>query len=395
MKMNGILLLLLGLAQVTTAYYNPCYNYNTLSAVDRLITYTGQSPLRCDQRDINPGWYRFTGVSGNLKMPTNCPNKNRCGTHAPGWITGNHPSVADGVVTRTVCYHWSNTCCRWSNYIKVKNCGAFYVYELQKTPACYLRYCVEAPDPCSNYHYLYAANRLVTYTGQFPLRCDQRDINPGWYRFTGVSGNPKMPTNCPSKNRCGTHAPGWINGNHPSVADGEVTREVCYHWSYSCCRWRNYIKVKNCGAFYVYELQKTPTCSLRYCVAAYQDPCSNYKTLYAADRLTSYTSQSSVRCDKYDITPGWYRFVSSYGYGYPKMPTHCPSMNRCRTHAPGWMNGYHPSVADGVVTRTVCYHWSNNCCQWKNNIKVKNCGAFYVYELQKTPACYLRYCAEP
>ena len=74
-----------------------------------------------------------------------------------------------------------------------------------------------------------------------------------------------MPTTCPPVRRCGTHAPGWIKGHHPSVADGEVTREVCYHWTNDCCRWKNNIKVKNCGAFFVYELQKTPVCSLRYC----------------------------------------------------------------------------------------------------------------------------------
>ena len=67
-------------------------------------------------------------------------------------------------------------------------------------------------------------------------RCDQSDITPGWYRFTGVAGNPKMPTACPAVRRCGTHAPGWIDGQHPSVAEGEVTREVCYHWSNNCCR---------------------------------------------------------------------------------------------------------------------------------------------------------------
>ena len=131
------------LPSVTKGYYNPCYYYTTINAADRLITYTGQSPLRCDQTDINPGWYRFTGVSGNPMMPTQCPSINRCGTHAPGWMTAHHPSVADGEVSRRVCYHWSNNCCRWSNYIKVKNCGAYYVYELQKTPVCHLRYCGE------------------------------------------------------------------------------------------------------------------------------------------------------------------------------------------------------------------------------------------------------------
>ena len=50
-----------------------------------------------------------------------------------------------------------------------------------------------------------------------------------------------MPTTCPPERRCGAHAPGWMKGQHPSVADGEVTRAVCYHWSENCCRWKNSI----------------------------------------------------------------------------------------------------------------------------------------------------------
>ena len=121
-----------------------------------------------------------------------------------------------------------------------------------------------ASDPCSGYKLLNSPSRLVGNTAKSPLKCDRNDLNPGWYRFTAGAGD-KMPTSCPLKNRCGTHASGWLNGNHPTVAQGIVTRQVCYHWSSSCCNWKNNIRVKNCGAFYVYELQKPPTCWLRYC----------------------------------------------------------------------------------------------------------------------------------
>ena len=106
--------------------------------------YTGQSPLGCDQpgRGFTEGWYRFTGAAG-VRMPTKCPAKRRCGTHAPGWLKGGHPTVAQGIVSRKVCYHWSSGCCQWSNNIRVRNCGAFYVYELKRTPGCSLRYCGE------------------------------------------------------------------------------------------------------------------------------------------------------------------------------------------------------------------------------------------------------------
>ena len=74
------------------------------------------------------------------------------------------------------------------------------------------------------------------------------------------------------------------------------------------------------------------------------------------------------------------------------MPTSCVPKNRCGTHATGWLNGSHPSVEEGIVTRRVCYHWNSNCCNWKNDIQIQNCGAFYVYRLVKTPVCWLRYC---
>ena len=76
------------------------------------------------------------------------------------------------------------------------------------------------------------------------------------------------------------------------------------------------------------------------------------------------------------------------------MADSCPEKNRCRTHASGWLDGDHPSVQDRIVTRKVCYHWSNDCCNWSNNIRVLQCpGGFYLYELDKPPVCHLRYCS--
>lgn len=74
------------------------------------------------------------------------------------------------------------------------------------------------------------------------------------------------------------------------------------------------------------------------------------------------------------------------------MPTACVPINRCNTRATGWLNGNHPTVADGQVTRQVCFHWSSNCCYWSTNIQVRNCGEYFVYLLSGTPACSLRYC---
>ena len=74
-----------------------------------------------------------------------------------------------------------------------------------------------------------------------------------------------MPTYCVEINHCGTNAPGWFNGPHPSVADGASIVQLCFNWGRDCCRWSTCIRVRNCSGFYVYELTKSPGCRLRYC----------------------------------------------------------------------------------------------------------------------------------
>ncbi|CAH3036080.1 unnamed protein product [Porites lobata] len=121
-----------------------CISYFVLEDSDRNVANTDQKNLRCDQRDLIMGgythWYRFKGAAG-IRIPTFCVPTRRCGTHAPGWLNGSHPSVREGIVTRRVCYHWGSNCCYWKNDIQIQNCGAFYVYRLVKPPQCYLRYC--------------------------------------------------------------------------------------------------------------------------------------------------------------------------------------------------------------------------------------------------------------
>ena len=74
------------------------------------------------------------------------------------------------------------------------------------------------------------------------------------------------------------------------------------------------------------------------------------------------------------------------------MPERCVDKFSCGTHAPGWLSKSHPLVTEGVVDATVCFHWGSTCCFWSSQVKVRNCGGFYVYQLKQTPACSLRYC---
>ncbi|CAH3189906.1 unnamed protein product, partial [Porites evermanni] len=121
-----------------TCTVSECQNYGSLNNADRKITY-GRPNNYCD-RAIGPGWFRFEGSAGT-RMPTSCPPTNRCNTDATGWLNGGHPTVADGQVSRQVCFHWTSGCCEWSTTIKVRNCGLYYVYYLSSTPTCHLRYC--------------------------------------------------------------------------------------------------------------------------------------------------------------------------------------------------------------------------------------------------------------
>ncbi|KAL9961353.1 hypothetical protein ACROYT_G030273 [Oculina patagonica] len=115
--------------------------------------------------------------------------------------------------------------------------------------------------------------------------------------------------------------------------------------------------------------------------------CTSYSSLTNSDRKTTYVTKGSRLCDR--SLNGWYRFQGTAG---TRMPTSCTPITRCNTNAPGWLNGGHPTIADGKVTRQVCFHWSSGCCDYTTNIQVRNCGSFYVYYFSGTPTCPLRYC---
>ncbi|MCC6528501.1 MAG: hypothetical protein IT373_37995 [Polyangiaceae bacterium] len=86
------------------------------------------------------GWYRFTGAAGT-QMPEGPPPEFACSTDAPGWLSGGHPTVAEGQAARTVCFNWSGNACLWSSPVTVLNCASFYLYYLPDAPVCNLRYC--------------------------------------------------------------------------------------------------------------------------------------------------------------------------------------------------------------------------------------------------------------
>ena len=118
-----------------------CQNYQNLTNGNRKNTY-GAGVVTCDS-SLSPGWFRFQGDAG-IKMATTCVPDNHCGTHSTGWLNGAHPTVAEGQVTRQVCFNWNSNCCNWSINIQVLSCGDFFIYYISGTPPehpCHLRYC--------------------------------------------------------------------------------------------------------------------------------------------------------------------------------------------------------------------------------------------------------------
>ena len=117
---------------------------------------------------------------------------------------------------------------------------------------------------CNNYKNLRDANRKSSYKNRAKL-CDDK-LHVGWYRFVRAAGT-KMPTNLVPLRRCGTVNPGWLNGSHPSVEDGEVDRTVCFRAYNNRCKDPTVIGVKNCGSYYIYKLHQLSRCAMRYCGA--------------------------------------------------------------------------------------------------------------------------------
>ena len=117
-------------------------------------------------------------------------------------------------------------------------------------------------DACFHYKNLSDATRKSTYNTSHDVYDDAK-LPMGWYRFMGAAGT-KMLTTCVPEFRCGTYWSGWLNGNHSTVEDGEVTRTVCFKRG-SCCRYTVKISVKSCGSYYIYKLFATPYSNMRYC----------------------------------------------------------------------------------------------------------------------------------
>lgn len=214
----------------------------------------------------------------------------------------------------------------------------------------------------------------------------------GYYFCKCKSGfEHKEGIGCVKMNKC---ADSSLNECHPLA--------ICtsYYQSYTCtCPYGYYGDGRHCE---VNECQQgTPCTSNEECikyVGSYScnDPCSNHTVLEDHWRSTS-----NVRIDRdfYDnwahcdsALNGWYQLTGEFGQ---QMPEYCVPEYSCGTHLPMWLSGKHPTIEDGIVNRTACANWNENCCLWSITILVKNCAkGYYVYKLQQTPTCPMAYCVE-
>ena len=135
----------------------------------------------------------------------------------------------------------------------------------------------KAPDDCndgsccSNSTYIEINEprrsiKSIWKVGQVAL-CD-RGLRRGWYRFTSFVGG-KMPEQKMLPNNCGTHAPIWLKGTHPSKKGENVARRACINVLNidpdGCFNSFN-INITKCpGDYFVYYLRPPWYCSAAYC----------------------------------------------------------------------------------------------------------------------------------
>ncbi|XP_067285698.1 pancreatic secretory granule membrane major glycoprotein GP2-like [Pseudorasbora parva] len=408
---------------------DPCLNYESLDRPWRANNESADNI--CDERFSWNGWYRLFYNGMDIRMPETCVSSFSCNTFITLSLSDPHPQIEDGVVIREVCgSNYLGGCCDYKTRpIRVKACpGNYYVYELVKPQFGCAGYCTDvstisqpvsivSPDiftgsitlndnSCNNYNILDNYWRsTINYwhtDGDGNSHDDTLVEWDGWYRLFINGSSAQMPEWCMTYMSCGGYSSLWLGGSHPRLEDGVVTREIYGSQNYQCSRYRsNPIQVKACpGNYYVYKLTR-PALSIPapvYCAVPFTtpsiDPCYNYTPLHEPRRATDNSYyHNSIACDLYVDWKGWYRlFLNDHN---AQMPESCVNKVMCGTNYPLWLNGSHPQLEDGVVTRQVCVSSWYGCCNYTSHpIRVKACpGNYYVYEFVKPMFCGA-YCIE-
>jgi len=119
-------------------------------------------------------------------------------------------------------------------------------------------------DGCHDYQNLTDAERKYDYSPVSYSPCDNKLDNKGWHRFQGAAGT-KMATKSPGMFKCGAPFPAWLDGAHPTLAEGTVRRRVCINRGIKCGKLSK-VDVKNCTSYYIYKFYgSSAACNFRYC----------------------------------------------------------------------------------------------------------------------------------
>ncbi|XP_066270970.1 uncharacterized protein [Branchiostoma lanceolatum] len=138
---------------------------------------------------------------------------------------------------------------------------------LNEQPTSVSRTTAPPTDPCNSYIVLNEASRSILHVNIGNLDNCDIGFNEEWYRFMEPAGIAMFTAVPPSLFRCGADFPTWINGTHPAVSDGVVSRQACVFFSGDdICPFETTIHVKACSAgHYVYQLPRPPVCNMTYC----------------------------------------------------------------------------------------------------------------------------------
>jgi len=150
------------------------------------------------------------------------------------------------------------------------------------------------------------------------------------------------------------------------------------------------------GCVYTSTCSNGQSCEQSGCVSLMSDPCGNYVNLNQQKRQDTFYSNENFLCDCDGGFPEnkWFRITDT---PYHYVPEFAPEKFHCGTMAPVWMNGSHPTRAQGIVTRLLCAHWAPyGACMWGGSwgINVKQCDGFFVYKVPSVmPYKYTRLCS--
>ena len=345
---------------------------------------------------------------------------------------------------------------------------------------------------CSEYTVLSDAWRYITLPAPSGMwgfnqaygNCDM-NLASGWYRFqVNASGvGAYLPEFRAPPRSCVADLMPYINGAHPSVNDGQVTRQLCFALSsnsisadqcYTPSGTNVTIQVLNCGSFFVYQLSPLycPSAGNAYCAtnippgvpapipppppspppspspsppppplpppspkppapppppkppqppggwssppppqpplpASSATVCSGNVSLLSDSWRSLSTGTNSLwgvyqaygNCDG-SLVPGWYRFQAGLYGEATYFPESLTPSKSCVADVVPYINGQHPSVADGIVTRQLCFslYGSNQCplgVMPNAAVNVINCGSFFLYYLSPLvcPSAGSAYCA--